>query len=205
VRSVDDFDDDWISEGICGKPIRARLGGRVITGALATEAAVKSMNAAGDLARYETLVFATHGLVAGQAGAASPGLVLTPPDRASALDDGLLPAAEIATFDLAARLVVLSACNTAAGETGAAEGLSGLARAFFHAGAENVLVTQWSVYSDAAVDLSTGLFAALAEDVTITRAEALRRATLALLDDPASDAFQRHPSYWAAFSLIGAT
>ncbi len=81
--------------------------------------------------------FATHGLVAGQIrGAAEPALVLTPPAVASAADDGLLTASEIARFlKLDADWVILSACNTAAGDSPGAEGLSGLAKAFFYAGA----------------------------------------------------------------------
>jgi CHAT domain-containing protein len=45
--------------------------------------------------------------------------------------------------------VILSACNTAAGgASDNAEALSGLARAFFYAGARSLLVSHWAVYSD---------------------------------------------------------
>jgi CHAT domain-containing protein len=54
--------------------------------------------------------------------------------------------------------VVLSACNTAAGDKPGAEALSGLARAFFYAGARALLVSQWSVSSDAATRLATSTF-----------------------------------------------
>jgi len=52
---------------------------------------------------------------------------------------------------------VLSACNTAAGDKPGAEGLSGLARAFFHAGARTLLLSHWPVDSNAAVRLTTEL------------------------------------------------
>jgi len=174
-------------------------------GRKATESRVKAMNISGALADFDVLVFATHGLTGGQAGAASPGLVLTPPGVASAHDDGLLTAAEISALDLDAQLVVLSACNTAAGESGAADGLSGLARAFFRAGAQSLLVTHWSVYSQAAVDITTGLFAELQSQPKMRFSAALRAATLNILSEPRRPPYQYHPSYWAAFSIIGAT
>jgi CHAT domain-containing protein len=97
--------------------------------ARATETRVRSM----DLSEYSILAFATHGLVAGDLkGVAEPALVLTPPETGTADDDGLLTASEIATLDLNADWVILSACNTAAADgTPGAEGLSGMAKAFF--------------------------------------------------------------------------
>lgn len=178
---------------------------RLLLGAAATETAIKAMDASGELAGYRTIVFATHGLIAGEAGAAAPGLVLTPPAEASLADDGLLTSAEIATLRLDAELVVLSACNTAAGERGDAEGLSGLARAFFHAGARSLLVTHWAVYSEAAVMISTGALARLREDPSLGHAEALRQATLAILDAPGQSRMRLDPAFWAAFTIVGAT
>lgn len=178
---------------------------RLLLGAAATEGAIKAMSASGELAGYRALVFATHGLVAGEAGAAAPALVLTPPAEASLEDDGLLTSAEIATLRLDAELVVLSACNTAAGERGDADGLSGLARAFFHAGARSLLVTHWAVYSEAAVMMSTGALARLKVDPAMRHAEALREATLAILDAPGQSETRLHPSFWAAFTIVGAT
>jgi len=177
---------------------------QVLLGAAATETALKAADATGALAEASVILFATHGLVAGEAGAMAPGLVLTPPGRATDLDDGLLTAPEIAMLRLDAELVVLSACNTAAGDTATDEGLSGLARAFFTAGARSLMVTQWSVYSTSALEISTALFAARAADPALGSAAALRRAMLGILDDPQADAFRRHPAYWAAYTMIGA-
>ena len=89
------------------------------------------------LDRYRVIQFATHGLVSGDLpGLAEPALVLTPPKEASPDNDGLLTASKVATLKLNADWVVLSACNTAAGDgTPDAGGLSGLAKAFFVSGA----------------------------------------------------------------------
>jgi hypothetical protein len=81
------------------------------------------------LADYRVVYFATHGLVAGDVkGLGEPSLALTLPNEFSELDDGLLTASEVAQLKLNADWVVLSACNTAAGEKPGAEALSGLAR-----------------------------------------------------------------------------
>jgi tetratricopeptide (TPR) repeat protein len=111
------------------------------------------------LADYNILYFATHGLVAGDVkGLGEPALALSIPKQPSELDDGLLTASEVAQLKLNADWVVLSACNTAAGDKPGAEALSGLARAFFYAGAHALLVSHWAVDSDAATRLTTTTF-----------------------------------------------
>ncbi|MCE9642261.1 MAG: tetratricopeptide repeat protein [Betaproteobacteria bacterium] len=167
-------------------------------GPAATERAVKEA----DLTRYRNLAFATHGLMAGDfKGLAEPALVLTPPPTGSELDDGLLTASEISQLKLDADWVVLSACNTAAPDgTPGAEGLSGLARAFFYAGARSLLVSHWAVSSDAAVALTTRMFEESAQGAP--KAEALRRSMLALMartDKP----YFAHPALWAPFVVVG--
>ena len=166
----------------------------------ATETAVRSQN----LSRYRVLAFATHGLVTGELeGVAEPALVFTPPETGSESDDGLLTASEIATLKLDADWVILSACNTAAADgTPGAEGLSGLAKAFFYAGARALLVSHWSVVSDAAVRLTTTMFDEVRDDPDIGRAEALRRARLALMVDE-DKPYYAHPMFWAPFVVVG--
>jgi CHAT domain-containing protein len=112
-----------------------------------------------------------------------------------------LTASEVAQLDLDADWVVLSACNTAAGEKGDAEALSGLARAFFYAKARALLVSHWYVNSDAAVQLTTKAFAALKADAGIGRAEALRRSMSQLILHGAPE--EAHPAIWAPFVLVG--
>lgn len=163
-------------------------------GAAASETRVKSA----PLDRYRVIQFATHGLVAGDlSGLAEPALVLTPPPVPAEADDGLLTASEIAVLKLDAEWVVLSACNTAAGSGQGAEALSGLARAFFYAGARALLVSHWAVYSEAAVELTTRTFETLAANPRIGRGEAFRQSMLKLIEDG------KPPSYWAPFVIVG--
>lgn len=173
-------------------------GGDILLGPAANEGRVKAT----DLSRYRHLLFATHGVMASDlVEFGEPALVMTPPDSPSETDDGLLAASEIARLKLNADWVLLSACNTAAtdGEPGA-EGFSGLAKAFFHAGARNLLVSHWSVVSESTVLLSTGVFSRLAGTPGLSKARALQQSTVAMIEgDPAF----RHPMFWAPFVLVG--
>ena len=154
----------------------------VYLGGRATVSEVKALSKSGELAKARIVHFATHGLLAGETALfaknkAEPALLLTPPaiDKASEDDNGLLTASEVAQLDLDADWVVMSACNTAAGQGEDAEALSGLARAFFYAGARSLLVSHWPVNSEAAVAITTGAVNALKADPKTGRAEALRQ------------------------------
>jgi CHAT domain-containing protein len=79
---------------------------------------------------YRVVYFATHALVAGEVEKfakvkAEPALVMSIPDSPTEEDDGLLRASDIAILKMNADFVVLSACNTAAGDKPGAEALSG--------------------------------------------------------------------------------
>jgi CHAT domain-containing protein len=83
-----------------------------------------------------------------------------------------------------------------------AEALSGLARAFFYAGARALLVSHWYVDSHAATLLTSRTFAEMRERRGIGRAEAFRRAMLAVMSDDKRP-WDAHPSMWAPFVVVG--
>ena len=171
-------------------------------GALATEREVKALSSSGQLSRYRIVHFATHGALAGELnGTREPGLLLTPPAEATADDDGYLSASEIANLKLDADWVILSACNTAAGDTSGAEALSGLARGFIYAQARALLVSHWAVNSNATVKLITKAMGELSRDPSVGRAEALRRSMRALMET--GDERETHPAFWAPFIVVG--
>ena len=191
--------------------IGRRLGvpeSEILLGSRATEGSLKDLSESGRLAEYAIVHFATHGALTGEVvGLAEPGLILTPPangtNDAKVLerDDGFLTASEIAALKLDADWVMLSACNTAGAGGQTAEALSGMARAFFYAGARALLVAHWEVGSDAAVKLTTRAFAEMNANPQIGRAEALRIAMRGLIEK--GSALDAHPSQWAPFVVVG--
>ncbi len=163
-----------------------------------------------DLSRYKIVAFSTHGLLPGDLnGLTQPALALSAPDVAEVEGDGLLTMEKILPLKLDADWVVLSACNTAAGAQAGAEAASGLGRAFFYAGSRSLLATNWSVDSASARDLVSDVFRRQAVDASLSRAEALRQAMVALIDGPGYVADGKtlytyaHPLFWAPYSLIG--
>ena len=159
------------------------------------------------LDNYRVVYFATHALVAGEVekfakAKAEPALVLSIPDKPSEEDDGLLTASEVAMLKLNADFVVLSACNTAAGDKPGAEALSGLARAFFYAGARSLVVSHWEVDSEATVALMDGLFHALEANPRLSHAEALRMSMLRMIGN-SSEPELAQPKFWAPFVVVG--
>lgn len=177
----------------------AGRGARLFAGRQATETELRRQS----LQDYRVLYFATHGLLPGELRCqAEPALVLTPPEQeaGSRAEDGLLEASEIAALRLNADLVVLSACNTAgsAGRFGG-DALSGLAEAFFHAGARGMVVSHWQVPSAATAGLMTGLFARLGPDLQAGAAASLQGAQQALI----ARSETAHPFFWAAFVMVG--
>ena len=125
-------------------------------------------------------------------------------------DDGLLTMGEILGLKLNADWVVLSACNTGAGEGAGAEAVSGLGRAFFYAGTRAMLVSNWPVETTSAKTLTTDLFRRQAEKSTLSRSEALYHTMLDMIDKLGyKDGEGRtvfsyaHPIFWAPFSIVG--
>lgn len=166
----------------------------------ATETNVKNL----DLSKYRMIAFATHGILAGKEGMGmEAGLLLTPPETGTIEDDGYLAAGEIAKLKLNADWVLLSACNTAAADgSPGAEGLSGMAKAFFYAGTRSLLVSHWPVDSVATVALTTAMLREYEVNPGQGKAEAHRKSMLALMNTPDHPEFA-HPIFWAPFVVVG--
>ena len=172
--------------------------GSVVVGAQFSDDAVRSR---GDLANYQVLYFATHGLLP------QPDACVPEPALVTSLgvgdSDALLDTSEILNLKIDADLVVLAACDTGGrgagvdrtGLTGGGEALGGLTRAMVYAGSRALVVSHWSVDSEASVKLMTGLFASGSP----TMAEGLQRSQAALQADPN----HAHPYFWAPFTLVG--
>ena len=170
----------------------------LILGSDATRQSVLKSSASGQLGKKQVVVFATHGLLAGDLpNLNQPALAMA--STANPADSPLLTLEDVLGLKLNADWVVLSACNTAGADGRAEEALSGLARGFFFAGSRSLLVTHWSVESESAMLLTTHTFAAYKKDPQMRRAEALKQAMVETMKLPQ----YAHPAYWAPYALVG--
>jgi CHAT domain-containing protein/tetratricopeptide (TPR) repeat protein len=176
----------------------------MITDAAFSDTAIEART---DLADYDVLHFATHGLEEGQWGCSKspPALVTSFGDQNS---DGLLGFSEIAKLRLNANLVVLSACDTASGvknealarasgQEEAGSTLEGLVRAFLTANTRAVLATYWPVSAEHETSDFIRTFYSSARRETI--GGALQDAQRELMKQPDFS----HPFYWAPYFVVG--
>ena len=180
----------------------------IFIGTSASERQVKTM----DLTDRRIIAFATHALVPGDLdGLDQPALALCSPSVTGGTEDGLLTMREIMKLKMNADWVVLSACNTGAAEGAGAEAASGLGRAFFYAGTRSILVSMWPVETTSARNLTTRLFQYQKHGKEFSRARALRKSILELIDGPGLKdnasgkivASYAHPLFWAPFIVVG--
>lgn len=148
------------------------------------------------LNRYRWIHLATHSLVNEQ----DPGrsAVVLALDESSD-EDGFLRATEVADLDLNCDLVILSACETGRGQLVSGEGIIGLSRSFFMAGARSVVVSQWAVSDISTAQLMKDFYQQLVNKAA--KPAALREAKLRMVHGGSET---RHPYYWAPFVIIGA-
>jgi CHAT domain-containing protein len=142
---------------------------------------------------YQIIHFACHGFIDEKLPSRSA-LILSLDDNAK--DDGFLQVREITNLQMSPELVVLSACQTGGGTIERGEGILGLTRVFFCAGARSVVSTIWKIDDKAAAEFMRYFYFYLFQKKD--KAQALRLAKLRMLKSEYS-----HPFYWAAFVLNG--
>src|SRR6266852_3860505 len=165
---------------------------QVYLGEQAREETVKSEK----LDEYHYIHFASHGFI-DEIQPSRSGILFSRDPYSK--EDGVLQMGEIMRLKLKADLVTLSACSTGLGKLVNGEGILGLTRAFFYAGARNVAVSLWNVNDYAAATLMKAFYGNLNRG--LSKSAALRQAKLTLLHG--KEAAWHHPYYWAAFVLVG--
>jgi CHAT domain-containing protein len=162
----------------------------------ATETKIKES----DLRNFNIIHFATHAEVSGALkGLNEPFLVLSPPKENTEKDNGLLMMNEIMQLNLNADLVILSACNTGSAEDEYSGSYSGLAKAFFVAGAKSVLVSNWYVEDKATQKLIKKFIENSLKD-QISFAESLN---ITMKELSKENNQYSHPIFWAPFVFVG--
>jgi len=187
--------------GFMARTLGAPPQNAVFLGKRASEDTVKAM----ELSDRRVITFASHALNPHDLdGLDQPAIALSSPLVTGGKEDGLLTMGEVLGLDLNADWVVLSACNTGAGEGRGAEAVSGLGRAFFYAGARSLLVSMWAVETVSAKRLTTTLFRLQYEQRRLARAESLRQSMLSLMHAPGVGGYTyAHPFFWAPFVVVG--
>jgi Uncharacterized protein conserved in bacteria len=151
----------------------------------------------GNLANYQIIHFATHGIANSQNPELS-GIVMSMVDDKGNLLNGFLRLTDIFNLKLSANLVVLSACQTGMGQNIKGEGMVGLTRGFMYAGAQRVAVSLWSVDDEGTSVLMQKFYQKMLQQ-KLAPAAALRAAQLEMMEQEK----WKSPYYWAAFTLQG--
>jgi CHAT domain-containing protein len=150
-----------------------------------------------DLSQYRVIHIATHGVLDSKRPELS-GLLLSRFDREGRQTEGFLTLDDIYNLNLAADMVVLSACNTGLGKDVRGEGLVGLVHGFMYAGTSRVVASLWKVDDDATAQLMSDFYRQMFQSGKSPSA-ALREAQIAMWQQKRWHA----PYYWAAFVLQG--
>jgi len=162
----------------------------VYTGEEATETSLKRAV----LTDYKIVHFATHGLIDNRNPARSS-IVLSLRDQSS--EDGFLQMREVFDLKFDAGLITLSACQTGLGQFIKGEGIEGINRAFFFAGASSVLMSLWAVNDQASCQFMQRFYTHLRSSDSIV--DALRKSKIEMINSEALS----HPFYWAGFVVSG--
>jgi CHAT domain-containing protein len=150
-----------------------------------------------DVAGARIIHFASHGLLNSRQPELS-GIVLSLVDERGEPVQGFLHTRDVYGMDLAAELVVLSACQTALGKEVRGEGLVGLARGFMFAGTPKIVASLWKVPDTATAEFMARFYRGMLRE-GLAPAAALSAAQRSFRGDELWSA----PYYWAAFTLQG--
>jgi len=158
--------------------------------------ATRSVFLRSNLELFSFIHLATHGVINRQRPSLSQ-LVFSPGSEDRDSSDHLLFAGEIYNLQMKAKLLVLSTCDSGSGKLVESEGIIAINRAFFYAGAQNILFSLFQVEDERTCELMVRFYREVLDGVPLPLA--LRRAKRTLLDDPLT----RHPFYWSGFLLLG--
>ncbi len=158
---------------------------QVLQNEQATPTAIRQLSESGSLLDYRVIHFATHAIYDGESGRLSRLL----------LRDGCLFVDDIRTLRLAARLIVLSACQTGLGQTFSGDEVLGLAYSFLAAGVQTVIASLWHINDPGTKSLMERFYHALGQDTCPTRALTWAQRSAIAEGWP--------PYFWASFSPMG--
>jgi CHAT domain-containing protein/Flp pilus assembly protein TadD len=160
---------------------------KILTGTQATESNFKK-----DAAYCRVIHLSTHSFLQNK----QPVIFFS--DYHDSSDDGLLETNEIVQLKLNSDLVVLSSCNSGLGPIDESEGIIGMTKAFYEAGAKSVIVSLWPVNDEYTAKLMDLFYQNLISGMN--KSEALRQAKIEFIKK-----YSANPYFWSAFILCGNT
>lgn len=169
---------------------------RLLLGKRASAAELNRLVAAGELAHHDVLHFATHGFISPRLTWASALILAAPPPGAA--EDGYLTALEMARLPLTGQLMMLSACDTATGNTREGEGVLGFPYVLLAAGASATMLTLWPIDDRATARLMPEVLQGIRAGLPPSRAlAAAKRSAIARGGRDAA------PASWAVVLVYG--
>ncbi len=148
--------------------------------------------------KYDILHLAMHAFINDSMPAFSS-FVFTQSNIDDPMKNGVLNTADIYNLKLNAKLTVLSACNTGAGQLKKGEGIMSLARGFLYAGCPSIVMSLWEVEDESGTQIISAFYKNLKKGKS--KDESLRLAKLDYLNSVGSR--RAHPHYWLGFVSIG--
>jgi CHAT domain-containing protein len=170
-------------------------GSSIYSGEKVNESIIKQLSEQGELKQYEAIHFSTHGMSVPEYPELSA-LVLS--QLVNDKEDGYLCMSEIATLDIEAEFVNLSACETGLGKIYTGEGVVGLTQSFLIAGANGLSVSLWKVADESTKEFMIGMYKKV-KDEGFSYAEAIRQMKLEFI----GGGKYKNPFYWAPFVYYG--
>ena len=150
--------------------------------------------------QYRILHFSTHASVDDKQPSLTS-IALSMVDRQGRAVDGFIRPVDIYNLrNLHAQVVVLSACRTAVGQQVRGEGVIGLSRPFFYAGASQVIMTLWNIDDEASAKFMQYFYQAMLGPRKESVDQAVRSAERIMFN---SKTWISDPFYWAGFVLQG--
>jgi len=169
----------------------------LLLGTAASEERLRELNAEGALKRYRYLLFSAHGYLS-DGDPQLNAIVLTATGRTTRTD-GYLTAVELAEYQLDARLIVLSACDTGVGRYVLGDGVQGLPVGAFLAGTANTLMSLWAVVDETTAEFITAVFRKLL--IGKSEAQAVGETKREFISSKSGE--RSKPLFWAPFVLYG--
>jgi CHAT domain-containing protein len=171
--------------------VSSLTGGQLFENDAARETIFKS-----ESGKYDIIHLAMHTVLNDRSPMYST-LIFSP--EIDSINDRYLNTYEIYSIPLKAKMVVLSSCNSGAGQLYSGEGILSLARGFMYSGSKSVVMAMWEIEDKSGTDIVKGFYDNLKKGYS--KSSSLRRARMKYLKQ--ADQLRSHPYFWSSLIIYG--